>query len=97
MKKSFLFGIAAVGFGLGNVDAAQAAGGCICRPAPAVAATPAESAAPAVAQSPTQTRRSFSVQPSAAPAAVYSRPYRARSTTTPAWLLPKSDPRKYSN
>jgi hypothetical protein len=55
--------------------------------------------APATAERPTRTYRSFSyepgIEPSAGPAVrTYSRPMR-RDSQKPAYLLPKTDPRKY--
>lgn len=66
------------------------------RPCPEVVVT---EPAPATAERPTQTYRRFSYEPgierSAEPSVrTYSRPMR-RSSPTPAYLLPKTDPRKY--
>lgn len=95
MKKFLLLALVAVSFGLLGAGSAEAASGCHCQ-APAVAAVQPAAPAATTAQAP-QVRRSFSYEPGAAPAATYTPARRYRSSQTPLWALPKSDPRKYTN
>ncbi|MBL9085476.1 MAG: hypothetical protein JNK76_26965 [Planctomycetales bacterium] len=98
MKKFLMLTLVAASFSLLGADYASAAStpGCNCPPAAAASVSPAVPAA-TMAQAPTtQSRRSFSVEPGAAPAATYSRARVYRPARTPSYLLPKSDPRRYN-
>lgn len=95
MKKFLMFALVAGSFGLQGAGSAEAASGCRCQ-APAVAVVQPAAPAASTAQAP-QVRRSFSYQPGTAPAATYAPARRYRSSQTPVWALPKSDPRKYTN
>lgn len=94
MKKFFSLALVAVSFGLLGADSAEAASGCRCQ-APAVAAVQPAAPAAITAQGP-QVRRSFSYEPGTAPTAVYTPMRRMAPARGPSYLLPKSDPRRFS-
>lgn len=92
MKKFLMLALFVGSFSLMGANYADAAG-CHCQ-APAVAAT--QPAAPAAtAQGSTAVRR-YSYDSSVAPRAVYTPMRRMEPSRTPSYLLPKSDPRKFS-
>lgn len=95
MKKFLMFALVAGSFGLWGAGSAEAASGCRCQAKSVAAVQPAAPAA-TTAQAP-QVRRSFSYEPGTVPAATYAPARRYRSSQTPVWALPKSDPRKYTN
>ena len=94
MKKFLMLALVAVSFGWSGAGSAEAASGCHCQ-APAVAVVQPAAPAASTAQAP-QVRRSFSYEPGTVPAATYAPARRYRSSQTPVWALPKSDPRKYA-
>ncbi|MBN8625572.1 MAG: hypothetical protein J0M17_08795 [Planctomycetes bacterium] len=95
MKKFLMLALVAVSLGLLGAGSAEAASGCHCQ-APAVAVVQPTAPAATTAQAP-QVRRSFTYEPGTVPAATYAPARRYRSSQTPVWALPKSDPRKYTN
>lgn len=90
MKKFLMLALFVGAFSLMGANYAEAAGGCHCQAAPVVSTAPAETA-----QAPTATRR-YTYQPGVAPSAVYTPMRRMVPSRTPSYLLPKTDPRKFS-
>ena len=87
MKKFLMLALFVGSFSLMGANYAEAAGGCHCQAAPVYSTAPA-----ATAQAPGVQR--YSYDPAMVPARAYY-PTR-RYSSQPGWLLPKSDPRKFS-
>jgi len=88
MKKFLMPALFVGSLSLMGANYAEAAGGCCCQAAPVYSTAPT-----ATAQAP-QAGRSYSYEPTMVPARTYY-PTR-RYSSQPGWLLPKSDPRKFS-
>lgn len=91
MRKFLMLGLVAGALTLTGTSYAEAAGSCHCQSG--VAAVPQ---APATTAQAPQVRRSYSYDPAMAPAPAYYPARRYSPTRTPSYLLPKTDPRKFS-